>query len=284
MFAKLAHVVRFISSHHLTRRHRAEAFLRFANFQLKARLNEEIIFPWIGDTRLAVRRGMTGATGNIYAGLHDFSEMAFLLHFLRPGDLFYDVGANVGTYTVLASGVCQARSLAFEPDPSAAAALRRNVEVNGLADLVTVQETAVGAAKGVANFTIGLDTGNRILMEGSIGARKIEMTTLDESSVREKPTLLKMDVEGFNYQVVEGAKTTLASENLKAIIIEWPSEVINTLTSLGFQRIKYNPLSRGFQEYSDQEQQPNTLFIRNVDFVGRRVADANSFSVLEMEF
>jgi hypothetical protein len=47
--------------------------------------------------------GMTGATGNLYVGLHEFEEMAFLLHFLRPGDLFADVGANVGSYTILAA-------------------------------------------------------------------------------------------------------------------------------------------------------------------------------------
>ena len=100
MFAKLAHVARFISNHPLTCDHRAEAFLRFAHWQITARLNDEVIIPWIEGTRLAVKRGMTGATGNIYTGLHDFPEMAFLLHFLRPGDLFYDVGANVGSYTV----------------------------------------------------------------------------------------------------------------------------------------------------------------------------------------
>jgi hypothetical protein len=37
------------------------------------------------------------ATGNLYVGLHEFEEMAFLLHFLRRGDLFADVGANVGS-------------------------------------------------------------------------------------------------------------------------------------------------------------------------------------------
>ena len=153
MIDELAHVARFIARHPLTRRHRAAAFLRFIRFQLRARLNEEVIVPWIEGTGLIVRRGMTGATGNVYAGLHDYSEMAFLLHFLRPNDLFYDVGANVGSYTVLASGVCRARTLAFEPDPEAAAALRRNVEFNGLADLVSVRDFAVGSSEGVAGFT-----------------------------------------------------------------------------------------------------------------------------------
>ena len=72
---------------------------------------------------------MTGATGNIYAGLHEFADMAFTLHFLRPDDLFMDVGANVGSYTLLASGVCKARTISFEPYPETMAALRRNIDL-----------------------------------------------------------------------------------------------------------------------------------------------------------
>ncbi len=73
---------------------------------------DEVIVHWIGGTRLAARRGMTGLTGNIYAGLHEFADMAFLLHFLRPSDLFADVGANVGSYTILASGVVRCPTVA----------------------------------------------------------------------------------------------------------------------------------------------------------------------------
>ncbi len=58
---------------------------------------------------------MTGATGNIYAGLHEFDDMAFFLHLLRPEDMFADVGSNIGSYTILASGVVGAKSVAFEP-------------------------------------------------------------------------------------------------------------------------------------------------------------------------
>ena len=64
---------------------------------------------------LIANAGMAGATGNIYVGLREFEDMAFLLHLLRPDDLFVDVGANIGSFTVLASGAVGARSLAIEP-------------------------------------------------------------------------------------------------------------------------------------------------------------------------
>ena len=44
-------------------------------------------FQWIKGSKLIVRNGMTGATGNIYCGLHEFADMGFVLHLLRPGDL-----------------------------------------------------------------------------------------------------------------------------------------------------------------------------------------------------
>ena len=53
----------------------------------------------------------------------------------RKSELFLDVGANIGSYTILASGVCRARTIAFEPDPETANHLRRNVQENELNNL-----------------------------------------------------------------------------------------------------------------------------------------------------
>jgi len=54
------------------------------------------------------RPGETGVTGNIYTGLHEFSSMGYLLHVLREGDLFVDVGANVGL--LYHTGLCGQRN------------------------------------------------------------------------------------------------------------------------------------------------------------------------------
>src|ERR1700739_1067728 len=124
---QLGATLRFIFSYPLNRGRPLSALGRLVVWQLTSRLHAEIEFDWIEGAKLLVSRGMTGATGNIYCGLHEFAEMGFLLHLLRPNDLFLDVGANVGSYTILASRVCGARVIAFEPDPGAAKALRRNI-------------------------------------------------------------------------------------------------------------------------------------------------------------
>ena len=121
-------------------------------------MRSEVEFPWIEGSKLIVRNGMAGATGNIYCGLHEFADMAFLLHFLRTGDLFVDVGANIGSYTVLATAVCGAQTIAAEPDPGTSHSLKRNVQANGIEQRVTLVEAALGSARGTARFSIGNDT------------------------------------------------------------------------------------------------------------------------------
>lgn len=87
---------------------------------------------------------MTGATGNIYTGLHEFIDMAFCLHLLRPGDLFIDVGANVGSYTILASKVVGANSFTLEPVPETFKRLKRNININDIVSLVDARCCAAG--------------------------------------------------------------------------------------------------------------------------------------------
>src|ERR1700737_2016418 len=132
MLRSMANLSALFSTHPLTQDAPFKAWGRFAAWQLRSRLRRETLVPWISGQRLAVRRGMTGATGNIYVGLHEFADMMFMLHFLQEGDLFLDVGANVGSYTVLASGVCRASTWAFEPDPNTVRHLRRNIAINEL--------------------------------------------------------------------------------------------------------------------------------------------------------
>src|SRR5262245_46306688 len=163
---------------------------------------------------------MTGATGNIYARLHEFADMAFTLHFLRPDDLFLDVGANVGSYTLLASGVCKARTIAFEPDPQTMALLRRNIDLNGLDGRVVLEQAAVGAEEGEVEFTIGRDTGNHVTKANEGRSQRVSMRALDRIVGLTPPTMVKVDVEGYEADVFRGAQAVLNAPMLKAVITE----------------------------------------------------------------
>lgn len=227
---------------------------------------------------------MTGATGNIYAGLHEFTDMMFVLHFLRKGDLFLDVGANVGSYTILASGVCRAAVWAFEPDPNTVRSLQRNVELNDLSSLVTVYELALGSTEGEVPFTVGQDTVNRVATNaGDRNIRLVNQQRLDQLNCADaQPIMIKMDVEGYEEEVLRGAQRVIANETLKVIAIEWPnSSIVELLNSLRFTRVYYNPFARKLQTTpADTFSSPNALFVRDWEFARSRLATADRIAVL----
>ena len=212
----------FLLHHPLTKDQKITALVRLIKWQIKSRLFKgPFIYPFVNDSILLIRKGMTGATGNIYAGLHEFYDMSFLLHLLKKDDLFVDVGANVGTYTVLAASCKGARTICFEPIPDTFKNLLDNISVNKIQNLVNAYEVALGKSKGNINFTTDHDTMNHVVeKEKSKNDINVKMSTLDISLIGLSPILIKIDVEGFETEVINGGVQTLKSDSLKAIIIE----------------------------------------------------------------
>jgi FkbM family methyltransferase len=267
--------LRFVTGHPLTRRRPAAALARFLAWQVNSRLHREVEFDWLDGARLLVRRGMTGATGNIYCGLHEFVEMSFLLHLLRPEDTFVDVGANVGSYTILASKVCGARSVAFEPDPTAAAYLRRNIELNGLEGLTSVHQMALGAEGGELRFSLGLDTMNHADPAEGTPVQVVPVQPLDDVEGLTRPVMIKLDVEGFEDRVLAGARRVLASPSLLAIQSEMRGPAIEgILAPFGFAQAHYDPLARRLSDDPAGYPTSNAIFVRDRLDIERRVKEA----------
>jgi len=280
--AGLIDLARFFAHHPLTKDAQFDAWGRFASWQIKSRLHEEVLMPWIAGQRLAVRRGMTGATGNLYAGVHEFADMMLLLHFIREGDLFLDIGANVGSYTVLASGVRKATTWAFEPDPDTARKLARNIELNDLRARVTVHELALGNADGETRFTVGLDCTNKVADEAETSFRLVRQQRLDTLIGDAQPSMIKMDVEGHEEAVLLGAVAVLARPSLKVIELETVTPTMSRLLAeQQFERAWYEPFSRALRRDAPKGGSANnTVFVRDWAFVAARLRDAQSIQVL----
>jgi FkbM family methyltransferase len=279
--SNLANLQRFFATHPLTCDAPLGAWARFTSWQLRSRLQDEILFHRIGGSRLAVQRGMTGATGNIYVGLHEFADMMLLLHFLREGDLFLDIGANVGSYTVLASGVCRANTWAFEPDPGTMRHLKRNIAVNSLDALVKVYECALGAEQGEVAFTVGLDTVNRIAAANDKNVRMIRLERLDTVIAGSQPYMIKVDVEGSEEGVLQGAKALLADPCLRVVELETVTlESASILNRNQFERAYYNPFSHSLDRDPINLKSSNSLFVRDWSFVATRLATAKRVEIL----
>jgi FkbM family methyltransferase len=276
----IAHLSRSFSTHPLTRDAPWKPWMRFAAWQIRSRMQTEVIFPWIEGQRLAVRRRMTGATGNIYMGLHEFCDMMLPLHFLKEDDLFLDIGSNIGSYTILASGVRRATTWAFDPDPVTVFALRRNIELNGLQDRVVVYPLALGDIDGEVSFTRDLGPMNRVAIKGEENSRIVPVRKLDSLVGPRQPLMIKIDVEGFEEHVVRGAKGLLSGESLRVIEIETlTAEVEAAFTHHRFVRCYYDPFRRSLTRHQNDLPSSNALFVRDWDFVATRLSQAASVNV-----
>lgn len=288
----LRHSIEFITTHPLSHGRRLRNVARFVALQLGSRLSmAPDSFAYVNGSRMLLRRGMTGATGNFYTGLHEFEEMSLLLHLLRPGDLFVDVGANVGSYTVLASSAIGARVLAFEPGPEARGWLQRNVELNKAQGRVEVRPDAIGATEGTTAFSSGLDTVNHRIQGADAKVEDVvPMTTLDLALEGRSATLIKIDVEGFESDVIAGGTRTLHDPGLKCVIIELAGagalygfdedKIRRDLLGMGFGAFRYEPFKRQLLPRGTAGGHGNSIFLRDLAVVEQRLSDAPAFEVL----
>lgn len=288
----LYNILRFIFTHPLSSKNKWAAFKRFLTWQGGSRiLSLPIVFPFVGDSKLLVEKGMAGATGNIYAGLHEFEDMAFALHFLREGDVFADVGANIGSYTVLASAVAGAHATAIEPVPSTFVRLKNNISINNIEERVQLVNAGVGSSDGLLHFTSDRDTVNHVLPDGESNEHSIEVKirTLDEICRNRIPTLIKMDVEGFELHALKGATNILSNNTLQAMIIELngssqrygisDAEIHQFILSFGFQPYVYSPFLRTLKRMKSHGE-GNTIYIKNEKLASDRVASSPRYKVL----
>jgi FkbM family methyltransferase len=293
----LRETMRLLWEHPLTARDRTAAIRRWVRWQIASRLVDgSTVVPFVDETVLCVRRGMTGATGNVYVGLHEFADMGFVAHFLREGDRFLDVGANVGSYTVLAAGARRAETTAIEPVPGTFRDLQTNIRLNALGDRVRALNVGLAAAPGKLRFTTSLDTTNHVVSgddDASGSAQEIPVTTLDDVVGARPPALIKIDVEGFESQVLAGARKTLAHPETLALIVElngaadrYGLDVQATrreIEDLGFRPFSYDPLSRALTASDPTRLDGNYLFLRDRAETEQRVRSSPPIRVLGVE-
>lgn len=191
--------------------------------------------------------------------------MKALAEELRPGDVFYDVGSNIGQYTLPAAKIVGVAGLvvAFEPSPEAYERLRRNIALNGLSN-VRAYPLALGAQAGRANMVVSGFLGRHSrLCETKVG----DLTTDDPRQLTSvvsgdafraaeglrPPTAIKIDVEGLEPLVLAGLQQTLRLESCRLLCCEIhlgrianaiaPEAVLDQIRSFGF--LRQERISRG---------------------------------------
>ncbi len=197
-----------------------------------------------------------------FLGSYEREETDYLVPLIRPDDVCFDVGANAGYYTTLMAQSARLGSVhAFEPDPVCGALLQLNVRINRLENVV-LNPVVLGATPGRVQFVRATDSGFNSLRDTGrrpvSGTFQVTMNTMDayaESSGIRRVDVLKIDVEGAEGLVIEGARRLLedASTQPRLILLElfepnqrpFGSKIEDIVTRLG--RCGYEPfvISRG---------------------------------------
>ncbi len=163
-------------------------------------------------------------------GGYEYPTRCFLGRHLQPGDLFIDVGAHWGLYALTAATRWpgEVAVLAIEPEPENLRHLQNWIIRNGVAQDVAVVAAAAGAQEGTGTFARNSTMGHSLAAPGAetpLGTFSARLTTID-AVLRQHPdlqgrrTFLKIDVEGHEPEVIEGAQALIDSGRAEAIIWE----------------------------------------------------------------
>ena len=185
----------------------------------------------------------------------DWEEFNLLEKYLKNKMVFFDIGSNIGFYTLWASKFLNNSNTihSFEPDENNYFRLYENLKINNLENLVNINQLAISDKNSLLKFSIGLDGENHILTHSNHSFINVESVTLDYYCTSKNINCidyLKVDVEGFELTVIKGAKNLLSLKKIKIIQLEINKtisnsnstiyELINTLKGFGYFLCKYD--------------------------------------------
>lgn len=270
---------------------------RLASWE-KIRNTPGSIVSHIGD-RLRMRlHGDSLLCEMLYTGSFEAETRGFFEAFLRHGDCFLDVGANVGLYTLVAARIIgrSGRVHAFEPCTGTFERLQENVRLNRLNN-VSCHQIALSNENARAELTLakgGFDAWNslgRPYMGEAAGRETVTTVTLDsfakEHGLAGRITAIKIDVEGWENQVLAGADELLSARDAPVLCIEFTEEaaqfadsscrvLYQRLERLGYRMYSVGPKREDLQPFPAREPFPhvNLLAAKDLAAVQARLSGA----------
>lgn len=204
-------------------------------------------FPTTLNLREGIQRTM-------FMGTYERPQTEWFRRCILPGDVVVDVGASFGHYTALAASLVGSggKVYAFEPSPMPSATIAKMVENSGAKQIILTR-AALGAQKGAVDLLLpskdsALHTPSIFASDPAFTAHRIEVMTLDDFAEEKKIgriKLIKIDVEGYEPDVLVGMNRLFAERRVENIVIEFnsgwlekngttPEELEKKIEALGF--------------------------------------------------
>lgn len=188
--------------------------------------------------------------GEIYVnGIFEKAEAKFVTKFLKPGMVFFDIGANFGQYTLFGAKCVgpNGKVHSFEPSNRMFAELTFNVGINGFSDICILNNVALSNKEGIARLSKyengcevygSLGNQNRLSDSFILGYEEVKTVTIDSYIQRHNINhvdFVKMDIEGAELLVLKGANELLNRADSPTIVLEMAD--INT-DGFGYKAIE----------------------------------------------
>jgi FkbM family methyltransferase len=231
----------------------------------------------------------------IYLGQYEPTERHCLNAFLREGDVFVDVGANIGLYAVIAAKIVgsSGKVYAFEPCSSSLERLSGNVQLNGYCN-VSCHQLALSDSAGDVFLNVsldGFDAWNSLSSQslgGQTSVETVRAATWDAIGTSicagAQVTMMKIDIEGWESRFLAGARNSLAAERAPVLQFEFNDtaakaagssgrEVYQTLCELGYRLWSYDHSERSLkpEPIRDHYGYVNLIAAKNPAFVINRL-------------
>ncbi len=188
-----------------------------------------------------------------YPKLYDARELSFMRETIKPGDVFLDIGANIGLYSLVASQLVGPNGAvhSIEADPNTANRLSEHIQMNGCHN-VTVHQLGISDRPGMLSLAVnqvGNRGGSSFLAESSVKINVGCVTLQDFLATNQLQAvqMMKIDIEGMEFRVMnEFFGTTNRSFWPKYVIIEdnqnlyalAGGRIINTMQDVGYKLLK----------------------------------------------
>lgn len=203
---------------------------------------------------------------------YELEMLQDMQHRLNKGDLVLDVGSNIGNHALYLAATTESKIVAFEPNVHLCNSITESINLNDFSDRLEIRCVALGAAKGNAHFASQIPN-NLGAQSIELGSGNINVISIDSIDFYRSVKLIKIDVEGMEVSVLQGAIETIKRDR--------PLLYIECLNEEQFRQVSKIMLDIGYGYWDTFNASPTHLFLAIADINADKIFARLQFKVEE---